>query len=84
MTAAHCFNTIPKQNPDETVKVVLGEFDTENDEGQEVLIDVGKVIKHEAYDPSTMDFDIALVKLKVPLEEFNTFMKPICLPGKTI
>ena len=60
----------------------MGEFDTKNKEGREVLIDVGRVIKHAYYNSRTYDYDIALVKLKTPLREWNRYIKPVCLPGK--
>ena len=64
------------------MRVVLGEFDTQNREGQEVFIDVGKVIKHKKYNSNTLDYDIALIKLKTPLKEYNRYIKPVCLPGE--
>ena len=82
VSAAHCFSTIPPQTRRKTVKVVLGEFDTQNREGQEVFIDVGKVIKHKKYNSNTLDYDIALIKLKTPLKEYNRYIKPVCLPGE--
>lgn len=81
VSAAHCFQTPPR--PGWTLKVVLGEFDSKNEEGNEVLVDVEKVINHQRYSGRTHDYDIALAKLKDPLENFNEFMKPVCLPDKS-
>lgn len=47
--------------------------------GQEVTIDAQKVIVHSLYNDNDKDYDIAMVKLKNPVE-FNDFIKPVCLP----
>ncbi|XP_043937025.1 suppressor of tumorigenicity 14 protein [Protopterus annectens] len=41
--------------------------------------DIDRIITHENYNPDTFDFDIALLKLKLPVE-FNNVIRPICLP----
>lgn len=41
---------------------------------------VDKVIMHEKYSPMTLDYDIALLRLESPLEEFSPFVRPVCLP----
>lgn len=42
VTAAHCFQ---KPNNGMTLKVILGEFDTQNEEGNEVIIPAKKVVR---------------------------------------
>lgn len=62
-----------------TLKVILGEFDTKNEEGNEVIIPAKKVINHSRYNKRTNDNDITLVELssKAP---FSDNIKPICMP----
>ena len=38
---------------------------------------------HEKYSHKTLDYDIALLRLELPLEEFNPFVRPVCLPDET-
>ena len=47
------------------------------------IFQVDKVIMHEKYSHETLDYDIALLRLETPLEEFSQFVRPICLPDKT-
>ena len=42
MTAAHCFEQI---RYDMTLKVILAEFDTKNEDGNEVIIPAVKVVR---------------------------------------
>ncbi|XP_051994118.1 transmembrane protease serine 3 [Xyrauchen texanus] len=47
--------------------------------GSEAL-SVEKIIYHTSYNPEGLNYDIALIKLKLPLS-FNDQVVPICLPG---
>ena len=38
---------------------------------------------HEKYNHETLDYDIALLRLEAPLEEFSPYVRPVCLPDKT-
>ncbi|XP_069823984.1 ovochymase-2 [Dendropsophus ebraccatus] len=42
---------------------------------------VKRVIPHPQYDPSSRDFDVALIQLEMPFE-YNSHVKPICLPDE--
>ncbi|XP_052005009.1 transmembrane protease serine 3 [Xyrauchen texanus] len=42
---------------------------------------VEKIIYHSRYRPKGLDYDIALLKLVQPLNGFNDFVQPICLPN---
>ncbi|XP_051565870.1 transmembrane protease serine 3 isoform X3 [Myxocyprinus asiaticus] len=42
---------------------------------------VEKIIYHSRYRPKGLDYDIALLKLVQPLNSFNDFVQPICLPN---
>ena len=82
LTAAHCF--VVRVNPKFKLKVILGEFDDQNEEGQEVVAEAVKVIRHPLHRRNTKDYNIALVKLKTPLKEYNDYMRPICLPDQSV
>ena len=82
LTAAHCF--VLRVNPKFKLKVILGEFDNQNKDGQEVVAEASEVIRHPLHRRNTKDYNIALVKLKTPLKEYNDFMRPICLPDETV
>lgn len=82
LTAAHCF--VVRVNPKFKLKVLLGEFDAQNEDGREVVAEASKVIRHPLHRKNTKDYNIALVKLKTPLKEFNDYMRPICLPDQTV
>lgn len=82
LTAAHCF--VIRVNPKFKLKVILGEFDDQNVNGQEVVAEAVKVIRHPLHHKNTKDYNIALVKLNRPLKEYNEYMRPICLPDQSI
>ena len=44
-----------------------------------MTIDAEKVIVHNLYNDNDKDYDIAMVKLKNPVE-FSDFIKTVCLP----
>ncbi|XP_030602780.1 transmembrane protease serine 2 [Archocentrus centrarchus] len=74
LSAAHCFQeySLPAQ-----WKVYAGNV---NLFSMTAVRTVQKIIKNENYDTKTNDYDIALLKLNVPLT-FSTTMKPVCLPS---
>ncbi|XP_074613617.1 chymotrypsinogen B-like isoform X2 [Acropora palmata] len=82
LTAAHCFVVLV--NPKFKLEAILGEFDGGNEDGQEVATEVAKVIRHPLHRKNTKDYNIALVKLKTPLRQFNDYMRPICLPDTSL
>lgn len=82
LTAAHCFVVLV--NPKFKLEAILGEFDGGNEDGQEVASEVAKVIRHPLHRKNTKDYNIALVKLKTPLRQFNDYMRPICLPDTSL
>uniref|UniRef100_A0A8B9PMD6 Transmembrane serine protease 5 n=1 Tax=Apteryx owenii TaxID=8824 RepID=A0A8B9PMD6_APTOW len=47
--------------------------------GQEAGAPVEKIIYHSLYDDKSLDYDIALMKLKVPLN-FSDAVRAVCLP----
>lgn len=56
-----------------------GEHDVRVVEGYEQIISVDKIIIHPDYDAYTLDYDVALIKLKNPIK-FNRNVRPVCLP----
>ncbi|XP_068205639.1 chymotrypsinogen A-like [Palaemon carinicauda] len=79
VTAAHCAE--PFQVSD--ISVVVGEHNQyqQSDTPFEDEITIDRIIMHENYDPNTVDNDIALMHLSVPVT-FNDGVRPICLPFK--
>jgi len=77
VSAAHCFQRMKR--PPFELKVVLGEFDVNNDDGNEVIIGAKQVINHPRYNDHTKDYDISLVELKSEAS-FSDYVKPVCLP----
>lgn len=81
VTASHCVYDMLKANSDTVLIAVLGEFDKANKEEQEISIRTKKIIMHPNYNPRTLDYDIALIKLETPLEDFSVYIRPVCLPS---
>lgn len=81
VTASHCVYDMLKANSDTVLIAVLGEFDKANKEEQEISIRTKKIIMHPNYNPRSLDYDIALIKLETPLEDFSVYIRPVCLPS---
>jgi len=78
LTAGHCFNSFVMAND---WKVVAGEHDLRRASGKEQVRDVQMIITHPAYRGGISPYDMALLKLKAPLD-YNDVVQPICLPDK--
>ncbi|XP_078373258.1 trypsin-like isoform X2 [Oculina patagonica] len=76
VTAAHCF--LFTNNPVDFT-VFVGEHDVHVVEGNEQVIPIDKIILHPSWNWPTIDYDIALIKLKNPIK-FNNNVRPVCLP----
>lgn len=63
--------------------MVLGVFDQEKKDQREVTANVSKLFLHGHYDPETLDYDIALLKLKDPVK-LSKIVKPVCLPEESV
>lgn len=61
LTASHCIITETSDSFD----IVAGVYDLKRDKGQRIA--VKRVITHPSYNDTTLDFDIALVQLKKPV-----------------
>lgn len=60
-----------------------GDYERHRDEGTELDLPVAETFTHPNYDPSTMDHDIALLRLETPAI-FSTYILPVCLPGRRL
>lgn len=82
LTAAHCVTSMNGETSPSDFKVKVGAHDLETS-GR--LMEVEQLIVHEHYSPRQQNDDIALLKLKSPLD-FNGDLKitPICLPKPDI
>jgi len=63
------------------IKVRLGEYDFNVTSTFEVEFAVEKIIDHPGYRKRTLTHDIAILKLKEPID-FTTRFQPLCLPPK--
>ncbi|KAK4318646.1 hypothetical protein Pmani_010363 [Petrolisthes manimaculis] len=82
ITAAHC--VIKYVNSPRAVELTLGDWDlsTTND-GRSTKMNPEKIIAHSGYSRSTLQNDIALLKLPRDIT-FTDKMSPICLPDKDV
>ncbi|KAM8799421.1 chymotrypsin-like protease CTRL-1 [Eudromia elegans] len=72
VTAAHC-----DFNPDTDV-VVIGEYDLRS-AAEDIQVKTAEAITHPGWDPSTLENDIALLRLSSPAQLGPT-VSPVCLP----
>lgn len=85
ITAAHCLSLDDKPLKAADIQVSLGDHNqvsTDDDvQGVTRLVDIKTYTVHKNYDPIIHDEDIALIKLKKPLDlSLNKEIKPVCLP----
>ncbi|KAM4704538.1 trypsin-like [Rhinophrynus dorsalis] len=72
VSAAHCYQS--------SVRVILGEYDLNKNEGTEQSISSAKIIRHPSYNSRTIDNDIMLIKL-ASAATLNSYVKPVALPS---
>ncbi|XP_062538139.1 uncharacterized protein LOC134206439 [Armigeres subalbatus] len=76
LTAAHCVRRLKRNK----IRVILGDHDqfltTETEAIQRA---VTAIIRHRSFDQNSYNHDIALLKLRKPVD-FNKTIKPVCLP----
>ncbi|KFM71509.1 Complement factor B, partial [Stegodyphus mimosarum] len=85
LTAAHClyYKNVEERKKESQVTVYLGITNVNNKTSAQV-IDVKKFYIHEKYrNDKSFEYDIALLKLKRPME-YNAFVRPICLPSANL
>lgn len=87
MTAAHCVDGVDAN----TISVVIGEHTINSDyyvsddddyDGIRKNLELEKIIMHEDYDSTTTQHDIALLKLKEPVD--LSVYTPACLPDSGV
>ncbi|XP_018014015.1 trypsin-1-like [Hyalella azteca] len=79
ISAGHCVEDIVYSNNLTGFKVVAGEHSLSIYEGTEQNRDIVQVIRHENFDPVTLENDISLIKVASPLV-FNDYVQPAKLP----
>ncbi|KAA0203526.1 hypothetical protein HAZT_HAZT009334 [Hyalella azteca] len=80
ITSGACVEGFDHNKPDSLV-VVAGDLALYLDEETEQWRTVIKIIRHEAYDYDTDQFDIALLKIDRPFD-LNEYVSGVTLPGK--
>jgi len=80
ITAGHCVYGRDYDNPSD-LRVVAGEYNMFEADGDEQERPLKKIILHPQYNPGPQLNDIALLKLKEPLE-FNELVSPAKMPEK--
>ncbi|XP_045058486.2 transmembrane protease serine 9 isoform X1 [Desmodus rotundus] len=75
LSAAHCFN----HTKVELVQAHLGTVSLTGIGGSPVKVGLKRTVLHPQYNPSILDFDVALLELSWPLV-FNKYVQPVCLP----
>jgi len=81
VTAAHCVYGSERRPFSFTVRT--GEHNLRRREGGEVDHQVVQVIRHNYYNPRSLDFDIAILKLARPIQ-YNRYVQPVCLASRSI
>lgn len=79
LTAAHCFTNEVKKD----IQVGLGDHQLFRADKFEQVFEIEDIIPHERFNAHTLDYDIALVKIKRREGRgiiFNNFVQPACLP----
>ena len=61
----------------------VGEHNMRAREGSEVDYQVARVIRHRQYNPRSLDFDIAILKLSRPIQ-MNRYVQPVCLASREL
>ncbi|KAA0193250.1 hypothetical protein HAZT_HAZT004657 [Hyalella azteca] len=73
LTAAHCVR--------KRLYARLAEHDLSVREGTEIEFRVSETISHPLYDSTTVDNDIALLRLPQPVD-YTPYLSPVCLPNQ--
>lgn len=76
ITAAHCVRKLKRSK----IRVILGDHDVSTTaEIPAMMRAVSSIIRHKSFDADTFNHDIALLKLRKPVE-FTKHIRPVCLP----
>lgn len=78
LTAAHCVRRVKRSK----IRIILGDHDqTVLNDADAKMRAVSAIIKHRYFDANTYNHDIALLKLRKPIQ-YGTNIMPVCLPGE--
>lgn len=86
LTASHCLYEMSKYSKSGNIphmQVSLGEYNQGKKDPEEVNENVVKLFLHNQYDPQTLDYDVALLKLKNPAK-LTKIVRPVCLVDEKI
>lgn len=62
------------------IRVILGDYDQfVTSESKAIMRAVSVIIRHRNFDAESYNHDIALLRLRKPVE-FSKIIKPVCLP----
>ncbi|XP_014359306.2 trypsin-1 isoform X2 [Papilio machaon] len=76
LTAAHCVRKLKRSK----IRVILGDHDqTITSESAAIMRAVNTIVRHRGFDADSYNNDIALLKLRKPVN-FSRIIKPVCLP----
>lgn len=76
LTAAHCVRRLKRSK----IRVILGDHDQfMTSEAPAKMRMVSAIIRHRNFDANSYNHDIALLKLRKPVE-FSKNIRPVCLP----
>lgn len=70
---------LPGSTKLELVRAQLGTASLSGIGGSPVKVGLRRVVLHPQYNPSILDFDVAVLELAKPLV-FNKYVQPVCLP----
>ncbi|XP_071960226.1 mannan-binding lectin serine protease 1-like [Antedon mediterranea] len=86
ITAAHCLADKGdfKITRNEDLVIWVGDHDELTMGRDEEKFQVEEIISHENFDQKTFDNDIALIKLSRKIKTFTEYVKPVCLPSKSV
>ncbi|XP_058056054.1 transmembrane protease serine 9-like [Anopheles bellator] len=76
LTAAHCVRRLKRNK----IRVILGDYDQfVASETPAIMRAVTAIIRHRSFDQNSYNHDIALLKLRKPVD-FTKTIRPVCLP----
>ncbi|XP_039180309.1 transmembrane protease serine 9 isoform X2 [Crotalus tigris] len=75
LSAAHCFNHIKVGH----LTAFAGTTSLSAMDSSSVKVGIQQVVLHPSYNPTLLDFDVAVLELARPLR-FGKYIQPICLP----
>ncbi|XP_036842861.1 chymotrypsinogen B [Oncorhynchus mykiss] len=81
LTAAVCVQA-PQHRLSSNLIVKAGTTDTNHNDANTQELQIERIVPHKLFNPITLRYNIALLKLKPPLV-FNTFVDEICIPDNS-